>query len=127
MSEFDSFSQFHENSRRRAQSVRAPCVRSRSSAGALGHPRLRHQRSAGPRRAAGLPQAARALGESPPCRVQERRRGDAAPLRAKGEITPEMEFISVREGLPVEFVRDEVARGRANHPVQHQPFSSSSR
>jgi phosphomethylpyrimidine synthase len=57
------------------------------------------------------------------------------PLRAKpgktvtqmhyarrGEITPEMEFIAVREGVSPEFVRDEVARGRAiipaniNHP-----------
>src|SRR5438105_6825068 len=40
----------------------------------------------------------------------------------KGEITPEMEFVAIREGLPAEFVRDEVARGRAiipanvNHP-----------
>ena len=34
----------------------------------------------------------------------------------KGEITPEMEFIAVREGLPAEFVRDEVARGRAIIP-----------
>jgi phosphomethylpyrimidine synthase len=40
----------------------------------------------------------------------------------RGEITPEMEFIAVREGLPAELVRDEVARGRAiipsnvNHP-----------
>src|SRR6187397_85038 len=40
----------------------------------------------------------------------------------KGEVTAEMEFIAIREGLPVEFVRDEVARGRAiipanvNHP-----------
>jgi phosphomethylpyrimidine synthase len=57
------------------------------------------------------------------------------PLRAKagrpvtqlhyarrGEITPEMEFVAVREGLEPEFVRAEVARGRAiipanvNHP-----------
>ncbi len=57
------------------------------------------------------------------------------PLRAKpgkavtqmhyarrGEITPEMEFIAVREGVSPELVRDEVARGRAiipaniNHP-----------
>jgi phosphomethylpyrimidine synthase len=30
-----------------------------------------------------------------------------------GEITEEMEFIALREGLPAEFVRDEVARGRA--------------
>jgi phosphomethylpyrimidine synthase len=57
------------------------------------------------------------------------------PLRAKrganvsqmhyarrGEITPEMEFIALREGVAPDFVRDEVARGRAiipanvNHP-----------
>src|SRR3989440_4961228 len=35
----------------------------------------------------------------------------------KGEITPEMEFVAVREGLPAEFVRDEVARGRAIIPA----------
>ena len=40
----------------------------------------------------------------------------------KGIITPEMEFIAIREGCTPEFVRDEVARGRAiipnniNHP-----------
>src|SRR5262249_35902987 len=40
----------------------------------------------------------------------------------KGEITPEMEFVALREGLPAELVRSEVARGRAiipaniNHP-----------
>ena len=34
----------------------------------------------------------------------------------KGEITQEMEFIAIREGLPAEFVRDEVARGRAIIP-----------
>jgi phosphomethylpyrimidine synthase len=57
------------------------------------------------------------------------------PLRAKpgarvtqmhyarrGDITPEMEFIALREGVTPELVRDEVARGRAiipaniNHP-----------
>lgn len=40
----------------------------------------------------------------------------------KGIITPEMEFIAIREGVDPELVRDEVARGRAiipsniNHP-----------
>ena len=40
----------------------------------------------------------------------------------RGETTPEMEFVALREGLAPEFVRDEVARGRAiipanvNHP-----------
>ncbi len=40
----------------------------------------------------------------------------------RGVVTPEMEFIAIREGLDPEFVRSEVARGRAiipaniNHP-----------
>jgi len=40
----------------------------------------------------------------------------------KGEVTPEMEFVAIRESVEPEFVRDEVARGRAiipsniNHP-----------
>ena len=40
----------------------------------------------------------------------------------RGEVTPEMEFVALREGVSGEFVRDEVARGRAvlplniNHP-----------
>ena len=40
----------------------------------------------------------------------------------RGEITPEMDFVALREGMDPDFVRDEVARGRAiipaniNHP-----------
>ena len=40
----------------------------------------------------------------------------------RGEITPEMEFVALREGMDADFVRSEVARGRAiipanvNHP-----------
>ena len=40
----------------------------------------------------------------------------------QGIVTPEMEFIAIREGVEAEFVRDEVAKGRAiipsniNHP-----------
>jgi phosphomethylpyrimidine synthase len=40
----------------------------------------------------------------------------------RGEITPEMEFVAIRENARPEFVRDEIARGRAvltanvNHP-----------
>jgi len=61
------------------------------------------------------------------------RRPAVLPLRGRGpltqlhfarreEITPEMEFIALREGMPAELVRSEVARGRAiipaniNHP-----------
>src|SRR5260221_13394647 len=35
----------------------------------------------------------------------------------RGEITPEMAFVAIREGLPAEMVRDEVARGRAIIPA----------
>ena len=61
--------------------------------------------------------------------------GSPTPLRAeagknvsqmhyarRGEITPEMEYVAIRESCTPEFVRDEVARGRAiipaniNHP-----------
>src|SRR6202166_3147068 len=35
----------------------------------------------------------------------------------RGEITPEMEFIALREGMQAEFVRDEIARGRASLPA----------
>jgi phosphomethylpyrimidine synthase len=40
----------------------------------------------------------------------------------RGEITPEMEFVALREGMPAETVREEIASGRAvlpanvNHP-----------
>src|SRR5690606_10068885 len=45
--------------------------------------------------------------------------GPVTQLRCarRGEIAPEVEFIAVREGLPVELVRDEVARGRAVIPA----------
>jgi phosphomethylpyrimidine synthase len=62
----------------------------------------------------------------------ERRRAQRSALSAqritqlafarRGEITEEMEFIAIREGVEPEFVRSEVARGRAiipaniNHP-----------
>jgi phosphomethylpyrimidine synthase len=57
-------------------------------------------------------------------RAAWRGRGPVTQLHyaRRGEITPEMSFIALREGLSEEFVRDEVARGRAivpanvNHP-----------
>jgi phosphomethylpyrimidine synthase len=73
--------------------------------------------------------------ESDPATGELRFRRTRPPLRAKpgsrvtqmhyarrGEITPEMNFVAVREAMPPEKVRDEVARGRAiipaniNHP-----------
>jgi phosphomethylpyrimidine synthase len=57
-------------------------------------------------------------------RAHYRARGPITQLHyaRRGEITPEMEFIALREGMPAEFVRSEIARGRAiipaniNHP-----------
>src|SRR5204862_8316462 len=36
----------------------------------------------------------------------------------KGEITPEMGFVAIREGMPAEFVRDGTARGGATRPAK---------
>src|SRR5687767_985206 len=58
----------------------------------------------------------------PPLRARPGRRVTQLHYARRGEITPEMEFVAVREGLEPEFVRSEVARGRAiipanvNHP-----------
>ena len=50
----------------------------------------------------------------------QRHRGNVGTQRwyaRRKEITPEMEYVSIREGLPAEFVRSEVARGRAIIPA----------
>ncbi len=62
----------------------------------------------------------------PPGLVRRVRRGNGPVTQMhyarRGVITPEMEFVAVREGMDAEFVRSEVARGRAiipaniNHP-----------
>ncbi|MDB5986102.1 MAG: thiC, partial [Nevskia sp.] len=39
------------------------------------------------------------------------------PYARQGIVTPEMEFVALREGLPAEYVRSEVARGRAVIPA----------
>ena len=50
----------------------------------------------------------------------------------RGEVTPEMEFVAIREGMPVEVVREEIAAGRAilpanvNHP-ESEPMVIGSR
>jgi len=58
----------------------------------------------------------------PPLRAKAGCRVTQLHYARRGEITPEMEFVALREGLEPEFVRSEVARGRAiipanvNHP-----------
>lgn len=57
-----------------------------------------------------------------PLRAKEGKNVTQLHYAKKGIITPEMEFIAIRENLTPEFVREEVARGRAiipsniNHP-----------
>jgi phosphomethylpyrimidine synthase len=57
-----------------------------------------------------------------PLRAKKRKNVTQLHYARQGMITPEMEFIAIRENVSPEFVRDEVARGRAiipaniNHP-----------
>src|SRR2546426_1080056 len=57
-----------------------------------------------------------------PLRAKPGQRVPQMHYARRGEATPEMEFIALREGVDPQFVRDEVARGRAiipsnvNHP-----------
>jgi len=58
----------------------------------------------------------------PALRAKSGRRVTQMHYARRGTITPEMEFVAIREGLEPTFVRDEIARGRAilpanvNHP-----------
>ncbi len=58
----------------------------------------------------------------PPRRAEAGRAVTQLAYARRGEITPEMEFVALREGLPAETVRAEIAAGRAvlpanvNHP-----------
>lgn len=60
--------------------------------------------------------------ERKPLRAQKGKNVTQLHYAKKGIITPEMEFIAIRENLKPEFVRDEIAKGRAiipaniNHP-----------
>jgi phosphomethylpyrimidine synthase len=57
-----------------------------------------------------------------PRRARPGRRVTQLHYARRGEVTPEMEFVAIREGVAPEVVRDELARGRAilpasvNHP-----------
>ncbi|MGR3764146.1 phosphomethylpyrimidine synthase ThiC [Rossellomorea sp. NS-SX7] len=57
-----------------------------------------------------------------PLRAQNGKNVTQLHYARKGIITPEMEFIAIRENMKAEFVRDEIAKGRAiipsniNHP-----------
>ncbi len=80
-----------------------------------GEPPLRVYDTSGP----GTPDPRAGL---PPLRAKWRNDGTQLQYARNGEITPEMEFAAIREGMEPELVRSEVARGRAiipaniNHP-----------
>src|SRR5438876_7722872 len=59
-----------------------------------------------------------------PLRARPGRRVTQMHYARRGEITPEMEFVALREGMSPEFVRDEVARGRAIIPSNVNPPES---
>jgi phosphomethylpyrimidine synthase len=86
-------------------------------------PPLRVYDTSGPQghdAARGLPKLRQAwVQERVPSGVSGRAGGCVTQLHyaRRGEITPEMEFVAVREGLSAGFVRDEVARGRAIIPA----------
>jgi phosphomethylpyrimidine synthase len=66
--------------------------------------------------------AARGMTRKPPVALRGRSTITQLHYARRGEITEEMEFVALREGVPAELVRSEVARGRAiipaniNHP-----------
>jgi phosphomethylpyrimidine synthase len=68
----------------------------------------------------------------PPLRAKAGKNVSQMHYARRGLVTPEMEYIALREGLPVELVRSEVARGRAiipaniNHP-ESEPMIIGSR
>src|SRR5436190_4937716 len=98
------------------QGVRVPM---REIALSGGEPPLRVYDSSGPQDhdvTAGLPKL-REPWVSPRRAAARAGRGVTQLAYARaGDVTPEMEFVAVREALPVDFVRDEVARGRAIIP-----------
>jgi phosphomethylpyrimidine synthase len=112
-----------------------PPLRVYDTSGPLGHnvrvglPPLRGEwigsRVTGHPSVVSLPQDDNLLSAGPPVRRSAlRTNGPVTQLHyaRRGEITPEMEFVAIREGLAPEFVRSEVTRGRAiipaniNHP-----------
>ena len=85
-----------------------------------GEPPLRVYDTSGPqelRPAEGLPKLREPWVAPRRARVRAGRAVTQLHYARQGEITPEMEFIAIREGLPVDFIRDEVARGRAIIPA----------
>ena len=89
-----------------------------------GEPPLRVYDTSGPQGydvATGLPKLrepwVRSRRSTPPGRTPSTSCVTQLHYARKGEITREMEFVALREALPADFVRSEVARGRAIIPA----------
>jgi phosphomethylpyrimidine synthase len=73
-----------------------------------------------------------ASADAPRLRAAPGRRVTQLHYARRGEVTPEMEFVALREGMEPDVVRDEIARGRAilpanvNHP-ETEPMIIGSR
>ena len=111
--------QYRADFRRGLPALRAEWIRARGDVEELGEAtsQYRRQRESDPALASvRFPDPRRSL------RGKAGRRVTQLHYARRGDITPEMEFIALREGVPAELVRDEVARGRAiipaniNHP-----------
>jgi phosphomethylpyrimidine synthase len=101
--------------------LRSPWIRARGDVEGVERP---HGAHAAPRRKPGG--NGRSASEIPSSLRRTALRGTGPVTQMhyarRGEVTPEMEFVALREGMDPEFVRSEVARGRAivpanvNHP-----------
>jgi len=99
--------------------LRAPWIEARGDIERLERPTSAYRRE---REAKAELDSIRFAHSRPPLRAKTGRNVTQLHYARRGEITPEMEFIALREGMAPSFVRDEVARGRAiipaniNHP-----------
>ena len=99
--------------------LRAPWIHARGDVDELTGPTSAYRRE---RDAMPELDAVRFANSRLPLRAKRGRNVSQMHYARRGEITPEMEFIALREAVSPEFVRDEVARGRAiipanvNHP-----------
>ena len=102
--------------------LRLPWIRDRDDVEAYaGRPTTLRDDGRGATRRGG-PNRAFARGSRPVLRARPGRTVTQMHYARRGEVTPEMEFVAIREGMSPDLVRDEVARGRAilpsnvNHP-----------
>jgi phosphomethylpyrimidine synthase len=99
--------------------LRAPWIQARGDVELLPQPTSTYRRE---REALPALDAVRFAHSRKPLRAKTGRNVTQMHYARRGEITPEMEFIALREGVAPAYVRDEVARGRAiipanvNHP-----------